>query len=75
MLKLKYLKRFKKDFKKFQHNHVLIDELDSVLTLLLAQKKLSEKYKDHALSIHFRQLVFRERSTYANLKKLFIDQK
>lgn len=42
--------RFKKDFKKYQHNQTVIDELDKVISLLRAKKKLPEKYRDHALS-------------------------
>ncbi|MBA3722086.1 MAG: type II toxin-antitoxin system YafQ family toxin [Parachlamydiaceae bacterium] len=42
--------RFKKDFKKYQHNQTIIDELDKIIGLLRDKKKLPEKYKDHALS-------------------------
>lgn len=50
MQKPKFLNRFKKDFKKYQHHQEIINELDKVISLLLVQKKLPEKYKDHALS-------------------------
>jgi mRNA interferase YafQ len=42
--------RFKKDFKKYQHNQTVIDELDKITRLLRDKKKLPKKYKDHALS-------------------------
>ena len=50
MLSPKLHSRFKKDFKKYQHKQVVIDELNKVIDLLRSQKKLPEKYKDHALS-------------------------
>lgn len=50
MLKPKLQSRFKKDFKKYQHKQTILDELDQVIDLLRAQKKLPEKYKDHSLS-------------------------
>lgn len=50
MLSPKLNNRFKKDFKKYQHNQTVIDELDKVTKMLQGKKKLPEKYKDHALS-------------------------
>lgn len=49
MLKLKTASRFKKDFKKYQHNPRVIDALSTVINLLLKQDVLPEKYCDHAL--------------------------
>lgn len=42
--------RFKKDLKKYQHKPATQAELNVVLKLLVAQKKLPEKYSDHQLS-------------------------
>lgn len=50
MLTLKYVSKFKKDIKKYQHNISLLDELDTVIKLLLHKKKLPEKYRDHLLT-------------------------
>lgn len=50
MLTLKYVSRFKKDIKKYQHHISLLDELNAVIKLLLHQKKLPEKYRDHLLT-------------------------
>ena len=50
MLSLKINSRFKKDFKKYQYQQTVIDELDKITDFLREKKKLPEKYKDHALS-------------------------
>ena len=50
MLLLKYVARFKKDLKKYLHQVATLKELDHILKLLLEQKPLPKKYKDHALS-------------------------
>lgn len=42
--------RFKKDLKRFKHKKDVLEELNTVLQLLLAQKKLPEKYLDHPLT-------------------------
>jgi mRNA interferase YafQ len=47
---LKLHSQFKKDFKKYQYKQAVIDELDMVIRLLRASKRLPEKYKDHGLS-------------------------
>lgn len=49
MLSIRYVTKFKKDLKKYQHQHSTLVELNAVLKLLLAEKKLPEKYRDHAL--------------------------
>lgn len=50
MLINKFVSRFKKDIKKYQYQISVLDELDIVIKLLLAKKKLPEKYRDHSLS-------------------------
>lgn len=50
MLKIKPSTQFKKDLKKFKHNQQIINELDSVLRILVQGKPLSAKYQDHNLS-------------------------
>lgn len=49
MLANKFVTRFKKDIKKYRHQLSVLDELDTVIRLLLAEKKLPEKYLDHSL--------------------------
>jgi len=58
VLKSKFQVRFKKDFRKYQYHQAIIDELDTVLALLLAKKKLPEKYRDHSLTGNY--VGFRE---------------
>jgi mRNA interferase YafQ len=50
MLKPFITRRFKKDFKRFEHNKSVKIELDAVMGFLLKGKKLPEKYFDHPLS-------------------------
>ena len=50
MLDRKFSTRFKKDLKKYQHKKEILKEFNEILKLLLARKKLPEKYKDHELS-------------------------
>lgn len=50
MLTSKFVSRFKRDIKKYQHQILVLDELDRVIKLLLAEKELPDKYRDHALS-------------------------
>lgn len=50
MLSIKYVTRFKKDLKRYQHQTSILRELNDVLKLLLAEKPLPEKYRDHSLS-------------------------
>lgn len=37
-------------FKNYQYNQNVIDELDKIISILLNNKKSPEKHKDHALS-------------------------
>jgi mRNA interferase YafQ len=50
MLKPFVTRRFKKDFKRYEHNKSVKMELDTVLGFLLKGQKLPEKYLDHPLS-------------------------
>lgn len=50
MLSIKYVARIKKDLKRYQHQTAILRELNDVLKLLLAEKALPEKYRDHSLS-------------------------
>ena len=50
MLSIKYVTKFKKDLKKYQHQTSILSELNDLLKLLLAEKALPEKYRDHSLS-------------------------
>ena len=47
---LKFQVKLKKDFKKFRYRQDVVNALETVIKLLLAQKKLPAKYKDHFLS-------------------------
>jgi mRNA interferase YafQ len=49
VLSIKYVTRFKKDLKKYQHQNSTLSELNVVLKLLLDRKKLPDKYRDHTL--------------------------
>lgn len=49
MLSIKYVSKFKKDFKKFQYQYAVINELNFILRLLLEEKPLPRKYRDHLL--------------------------
>ena len=50
MLSIKYVARFKKDFKKYQYHNSILSDLNNVLKILLVKKKLPDKYRDHSLS-------------------------
>ncbi len=49
MLRLAYSSRFKKDYKRFQHNSDLLAEIDKVIVLLLSEALIPEKYQGHPL--------------------------
>lgn len=58
MLSIKYVTRFKKDLKRYQHQISILRELNDVLKLLLEEKALPAKYYDHTLSggyVHMRE--------------------
>jgi mRNA interferase YafQ len=50
VLSIRYVTKFKKDFKKYQHQNLILQELNDIFKLLMAEKKLPEKYRDHPLS-------------------------
>jgi mRNA interferase YafQ len=50
VLSIKYVSRFKKDLKRYQHQISILRELNDVLKLLLTGKALPGKYRDHPLS-------------------------
>ena len=41
--------RFKKDFKRFRHDAVVVSEFTRILSLLIEDCELPEKYSDHPL--------------------------
>ena len=54
MLELQYEKSFKKDFKRMLKRGCNQKHLKDVLSLLVEQKPLPEKYKDHNLSGNYK---------------------
>lgn len=50
MLKLEYLKSFKKDYKRIKKRGYDISLLERVITMLANQQQLPPKYRDHALT-------------------------
>ncbi|MFH1564351.1 MAG: type II toxin-antitoxin system YafQ family toxin [bacterium] len=47
---LKYSKSFKKDLKKYAKNNLeVIEELKKVLNLLILEKRIDDKYRNHRL--------------------------
>jgi mRNA interferase YafQ len=54
VLNLKATSQFKRDFKKYKHDQMVIDELEKVVLLLRQSKKLPDKYRDHLLSNNWR---------------------
>ena len=58
MLKLRYTRQFKKDFKKAQKRGLPMNELKTVLERLAAGKTLSPVYRDHSLQGEY--ISFRE---------------
>jgi mRNA interferase YafQ len=53
-LKLVVANSFKKDLKKYRHKKVVLDELELIVELLINQKVLPPKYKNHFLLGKFR---------------------
>ena len=50
--------KFKKDFKKYIKNSQTLKEFQSVIEILISEKKLASKYKDHNLKWNYSK--FRE---------------
>ena len=49
MLKIEYTNKFKKDYKRILARHLNESLLDEVLSLLIEEKTLPMKYRDHDL--------------------------
>jgi mRNA interferase YafQ len=49
VLRLKVATRFKKDIKKYKHDKIVQDKLEDIIKLLVNEKKLPEKNRDHDL--------------------------
>ena len=49
MLKIKYLKSFKQDFKRIKSRGLKLKHLETVVNLLTEEKPLPPKYRDHQL--------------------------
>ena len=49
MLSLEQTKTFKKCLKKYKHKKTVLDELKEVVDLLMHDKPIPDKYRDHAL--------------------------
>ena len=55
MYTLRYSKEFKKSLKKYHKQDLkLINELKKILNLLILEKKLDDKYKNHKLKGRFK---------------------
>ena len=54
MLTLQQTSAFKRSLKKYRHDEGILDDLEKVLELLLNEKKLPEKYRDHELKGKFK---------------------
>ncbi|WP_116963057.1 type II toxin-antitoxin system YafQ family toxin [Fastidiosibacter lacustris] len=54
MLKLYQKKEFKKSLKKYRHKQKVLNELEKVVELLIHEKVLPVKYRDHELSGNFK---------------------
>ena len=50
MLKIRYTNQFKKDYKLIQKRGYDVNKLKSVIKLLVEEKSLPLKYKDHYLT-------------------------
>ena len=50
MLNLKFVRQFKKDFKKYRYNESVLEELEEVVKTIRNRSKLPEKYVDHSLT-------------------------
>ena len=54
MYRLKYSSQFKKDLKRFRNDKIALSELEYILDLLVASKRLPKKYHNHNLSGEFK---------------------
>ena len=56
MLKIRYSNQFKKDYKSIQKRGYDINKLKVVVQLLLEEKPLPDKYKDHYLTGNYKRI-------------------
>ena len=56
MLKVRYSNQFKKDYKSIQKRGYDINKLKVVVQLLLEEKPLPAKYKDHYLTGNYKRI-------------------
>ncbi len=56
MLKVKYSNQFKKDYKLIQKRKYNIELLKQVVTLLVEEQPLPEKYKEHSLTGDYKRI-------------------
>jgi len=54
VLIIDFTRQFKKDFKRYQHNIKVVDELNSAIEVLANEKQLAEKYQDHQLTGNYK---------------------
>lgn len=53
MLKIEFTNAINKDLKKYKHQKEVLLELQEIIQLLIAKRKLSTKYRDHNLTGHW----------------------
>jgi mRNA interferase YafQ len=53
VLRLRVATRFKRDLKKFKYDKVTQDKLENIIKLLINNKKLPEKNRDHDLARNY----------------------
>ena len=54
MLRIVYTTQFRKDYKRIQKRGQEMEKLKAVVTLLVTEEPLPEKYKDHPLQGNFK---------------------
>ena len=57
MLKLKRTGSFKRDLKKYKHDKNLLLELENVIKILLEERPIPAKYKNHKLTGNYEGLM------------------
>ncbi|MBS0635202.1 MAG: type II toxin-antitoxin system YafQ family toxin [Verrucomicrobia bacterium] len=50
MLEIEWTTSFKRDFKKFKHNHDVLEDFQEVLDKLVRCQPLAERHRDHNLT-------------------------
>ncbi|HLX54207.1 MAG TPA: type II toxin-antitoxin system mRNA interferase toxin, RelE/StbE family [Aquella sp.] len=64
MLDLVQTSTFKKNLKKYKHKSSILDELDYIVELLVHEKQIPQKYKNHFLTGKFQK--------YTNVQELHL---